>query len=138
MEGRPVVIDTNCLIQMISKRSPYRPIWDAFLGQKFILCVSNDILDEYQEIIEQQTTSLIAENVILLLMNSVNVRYVDPHFRLQLITSDPDDNKFVDCAFAGGADYIVSEDAHFKVLANTPFPMFNVMTMDEFMKKLQK
>lgn len=136
MEQRPVVIDTNCLVQMMSKRSPYRPIWDAFLGKKFILCVSNEILDEYQEIIEQQTTTQIAENVVLLIMNSSNVNYVDPHFRLELITADPDDNKFVDCAFASGADYIVSEDSHFDVLSKTPFPMFNVLTMDEFMKKL--
>ena len=133
---RPVVIDTNCLIQMMSKRSPYRPIWDAFLVQKFILCVSTEILDEYQEIVEQQTTAQIAENLVLLILNSINVRYVDPHFRLQLITADPDDNKFVDCAFASGADYIVSEDSHFNVLAHTPFPMFNVLTMDEFLKKL--
>lgn len=133
---RPVVIDTNCLIQMMSKRSPYRPILDAFLAQKFILCVSTEILDEYQEIVEQQTTAQIAENLVLLILNSINVRYVDPHFRLQLITADPDDNKFVDCAFASGADYIVSEDSHFGVLAHTPFPMFNVLTMDEFLKKL--
>lgn len=133
---RPVVIDTNCLIQMMSKRSPYRPIWDAFLAQKFILCVSTEILDEYQEIVEQQTTAQIAENLVLLILNSINVRYVDPHFRLQLITADPDDNKFVDCAFASGADYIVSEDSHFDVLAHTPFPMFNVLTIDEFLKKL--
>lgn len=136
MNNRPVVIDTNCLIQMMSKKSPYRPIWDAFLGKRFVLCVSNEILDEYQEIIEEQTTAQIAENVILLLMNSSNVNYVDPHFRLQLITADLDDNKFVDCAFASGADYIVSEDTHFDVLSRIPFPAFNVLTMDEFIKKL--
>ncbi|MDO4194880.1 MAG: putative toxin-antitoxin system toxin component, PIN family [Prevotellaceae bacterium] len=133
---RPIVIDTNCLIQMISKRSPYRPIWDAFLGKRFILCVTNEIIDEYQEIIEQQTTAQIAENVVLLILNSVNVNYVDPHFRLGLIKADPDDNKFVDCAFASGADYIVSEDTHFDELNNLPFPSFNVVTMDEFLKKL--
>jgi len=136
MADRPVVIDTNCLIQMMSKKSPYRPIWDAFIGHRFVLCVSNEILDEYQEIIEAHTTPQIAENVILLIMNSSNVNYVDPHFRLQLITKDPDDNKFVDCAFAGGADYIVSEDSHFDILSQIPFPMFKVLTMDEFMQKL--
>lgn len=134
--NRPVVIDTNCLVQIISKHSPYRPIWDAFLGKRFILCVTNEILDEYQEIMEIQTSAQIAENVVLLIMNSSNVNYVDPHFRLGLITADPDDNKFVDCAFASGADYIVSEDSHFKVLDELPFPAFNVITMDEFLVKL--
>ena len=134
--SRPVVIDTNCLVQMISKHSPYRPIWDAFLGKSFLLCISNDILDEYQEIIEKNTTPQIAENIVLLILNSSNVIFVDPHFRLKLITTDNDDNKFVDCAFAGGADYIVTEDSHFDFLKSTPFPYFNVVTIDAFMKMI--
>ena len=28
--NRQVVIDTNCLVQMISVHSPYRPAWQAF------------------------------------------------------------------------------------------------------------
>lgn len=131
---RPVVIDTNCLLQIISRNSPYRPIWDAFLVGKYELCVSNDILDEYQEILEQQITPTVAENVVLLLLNKQNVRFVDPHFRMGLITTDPDDNKFVDCAFAANADYLVSEDSHFDILRTTPFPHLNLVTLDEFLE----
>lgn len=131
---RPVVIDTNCLLQIIAKKSPYRPIWDAFLEQKYQLCVTNEILDEYQEILEQQITSTVAENVVLLILNMSNVLFVDPHFRMELITTDPDDNKFVDCAFAAGADYLVSEDRHFDVLRNISFPKINLVTLDEFME----
>ena len=130
----PVVIDTNCLLQIIPRRSPYRPIWDAFLQGRFDLCVSNEILDEYQEILEQQVTPSLAENVVLLILNQKNVRLVDPHFRMQLITADPDDNKFVDCAFAAGADYLVSEDRHFDVLRTIPFPKLNLVTLDEFLQ----
>lgn len=130
----PVVIDTNCLLQIISKKSPYRPIWDAFLSGKYELCVSNDILDEYQEILSQQITPSIAENIVLLILNKTNVRLVSPHFRMELITADPDDNKFVDCAFAANADYLVSEDRHFEVLKNTRFPKLNLVTLDEFME----
>ena len=130
----PVVIDTNCLLQIIARKSPYRPIWDAFLEGRFDLCVSNEILEEYQEILEQQITSTVAENVVLLILNQTNVQLVDPHFRMELITADPDDNKFVDCAFAAGADYLVSEDHHFDVLRSTPFPTLNLVTLDEFMQ----
>ena len=130
----PVVIDTNCLLQIIARKSPYRPIWDAFLAERFVLCVSNDILEEYQEILEQQITQTVAENIVLLILNQENVKLVDPYFRLGLITADPDDNKFVDCAFAAGADYLVSEDSHFLVLRNTPFPQLNLVTLDEFMQ----
>ena len=130
----PVVIDTNGLLQIIARKSPYRPIWDAFLDGRYDLCVSNDILDEYQEILGQQITPTVAENVVLLILNRENVRLVDPHFRMELITVDPDDNKFVDCAFAAGADYLVSEDSHFNVLRTTPFPHLNLVTLDEFMQ----
>ncbi len=129
----PVVIDTNCLLQIIARKSPYRPVWDAFLEGRFELCVSNEILDEYQEILGQQITLEIAENIVLLILNQENVRLVEPHFRMGLITADPDDNKFVDCAFAVGADYLVSEDSHFSVLRNIPFPKLNLVTLDEFM-----
>ena len=130
----PVVIDTNCLLQIIARRSPYRPIWDAFLAGRFDLCVSNEILDEYQEILGQQITPTIAENVVLLILNQKNVQLVDPHFRMGIITADADDNKFVDCAFAAGADYLVSEDSHFNVLRTIPFPQLNLVTLDEFMR----
>ena len=130
----PVVIDTNCLLQIISRRSPYRPIWDAFIEGRYELCISNDILDEYQEVLAQQITPTVAENVVLLMLNQSNVRLVDPHFRMQLITADPDDNKFVDCAFAAGADYLVSEDSHFDILRRTPFPLLNLVTLDEFLQ----
>ena len=130
----PVVIDTNCLLQIIARKSPYRPIWDAFLAGRYDLCVSNEILEEYQEILEQQISTTVAENVVLLILNQSNVQFVDPYFRLGLITADPDDNKFVDCAFAAGADYLVSEDNHFNVLRKTPFPQLNIVTLDEFMQ----
>lgn len=130
----PVVIDTNCLLQIIARKSPYRPIWDAFLLGKYQLCVSNEILEEYQEILEQQITPTVAENVILLILNRNNTILVDPHFRMELVTNDRDDNKFVDCAFAAGADYLVSEDSHFNVLRSTPFPLLNLVTLDEFMQ----
>ena len=130
----PVVIDTNCLLQIIARKSPYRPIWNAYLAGRYQLCVSNEILDEYQEILEQQITPTVAENVILLILNRSNTLLIDPHFRMGLITKDPDDNKFVDCAFAAGADYLVSEDSHFNLLRNTPFPMLNLVTLEEFMQ----
>lgn len=58
------------------------------------------------------------------------------YFHFHLIEQDKDDNKFVDCAIAANAKYIVSEDAHFKQLKNIPFPIVNVIRLGEFMKLL--
>lgn len=39
---RKVVLDTNCLLMSIPKISPYRRIWDDFLGGKIVLCVTDN------------------------------------------------------------------------------------------------
>ena len=41
-------------------------------------------------------------------------------------------NKFVDCAIAGNADYIVTHDKHFNVLKGMGFPEVKILRTDEF------
>ena len=60
-----------------------------------------------------------------------------PHFHLDLIKIDPDDNKFVDCAFAANATYIVSNDKHFDILKSIQFPSIDVIKIDEFLEELK-
>ena len=55
---------------------------------------------------------------------------------LELIPNDPDDNKFVDCAFSGNALFIVSDDKHFNILKEIGFPKISVMKVDDFMNNL--
>ena len=78
----------------------------------------------------------IAENVADLLLKSENVELIHPQFRLGLITADPDDNKFVDCAFAANATYIVSNDAHYDILRTIDFPLLLVIKIQEFVERL--
>lgn len=52
-----IVLDTNNLIQSIPKRSAYRVVWDSILSGENILCVSNEIIEEYTEVLHQLTNS---------------------------------------------------------------------------------
>lgn len=135
---RFVVVDTNCLLRMIPLRSKYRPMWESFLDGKYILCVSNEIVSEYMEILTDKVSSTFAENIVGAILRSPFVRRFDPQFHFNLIESDPDDNKFVDCAIIANADFIVSEDSHFRVLKTIPFPKVNVLTLDEFSEELKQ
>ena len=94
---------------------------------KYSLYVSNEILEEYEEIISMKTNALIASNVIQALLNSPYVSLIDPHYHFHLIHADKDDNKFVDCVNAAKVDYLVSNDAHFKVLSTVSFPKLSVI-----------
>lgn len=117
---------------MIPLRSKYRSVWEAFLNEEFIICVSNDILSEYLEILTQKVNHTFAVRIINALLKSNNILFYDPHYHFGLITQDPDDNKFVDCAIVASADYLVTEDKHFDVLKSVPFPKVNVITLDDF------
>lgn len=136
-EKSKIVLDTNCLIASLSRHSFYYPVWSNFQAGKYTLCVTNEILEEYQEIIERKTSSIVARNVIDLLLKSKNVEFVTPHFKWGLIEADHDDDKFVDCAFAANATYIVSDDSHFEILKEIEFPKLLVLKLNEFLAMLQ-
>lgn len=134
---RKIVLDTNCLVASLSRHSEYYPVWKGFQTGKYILCVSNDILEEYQEIIAFKTSPEVARNVVNLLLKSKNVELVTPYFKFWLIEADHDDDKFVNCAFAANATYIVSNDKHFDVLERVQFPRLFVLRLQQFLKMLE-
>ena len=132
-----IVLDTNCLLASLSSKSENFRVWKDFQTGKYTLCVSNEILEEYQEIIAQKTTPSIAQNVVRAIVESENVEFIDPHFHVYAIFADPDDNKFVDCAFAANAAFIVSEDSHFEALKTLAFPKIMVLKLKAFLKFLE-
>jgi predicted nucleic acid-binding protein len=75
-----VVLDTNILLVSISPKSPYRWIFDAFLSETFSLCVTTDILAEYEEIIGRETTPEMASLTLQLIENAVNTELITRYF----------------------------------------------------------
>lgn len=137
MQKRKIVLDTNCLIASLSRSGQYYPVWKGLQTGEYILCVSTDILEEYAEIITEKMSVNVATNVIHLLLESEFVELVNPYFSLHLIEADHDDDKFVDCAFAANATYIVSDDKHFDVLKDIAFPRLLVLKLKEFLGLLR-
>lgn len=127
-----VVLDTNVLIMAISVRSPYFDIWKAFLRGDYTLCISNDILEEYAEVLARNISAKVSENIISAILFRPNVKRFDPHFSFYLISSDIDDNKFSDCAIVANAEFIVTEDKHFRELQKISFPKITCIDIDEF------
>lgn len=133
---RRVVLDTNCLLISLSRRGAYYTVWKEFFSEKYILCYTNEILSEYEEILSQKMGGDIAGNVIKAIISRKNTVRLDVHFRFNLIQADPDDNKFVDCVIAANASFIVSQDHHFDVLHAIDFPKVELIGIDEFVSLL--
>ncbi len=131
-----IVLDTNCLLQIISQKSPDRIVWDKILSDEVVLCVSTEILLEYTEILTYFTTAEIAENIVNTIKLRPNTRFIEPHYNWHLLP-DPDDNKFVDCAVSANAKYVVSDDKHFNVLKNKDcWPRVDLKTLREYHEHL--
>ncbi len=102
------------------------------LAADFDLLISNEILSEYEEVLSEKLSPEVAKNVVRTLLLSPNVRRVEPLYRWALISADPDDNKFVDCAIAASSHVLVTHDRHFNVLHKVEFPKVQVLNVSEF------
>lgn len=127
-----VVIDCNILVACLSSRSPYHNIYTSLVNGKFELVVSQDILFEYEEIIQIKYGVATTTAFMSLLALLPNVHIAHPFYKWNLISVDADDNKYCDCAVSGGADYIVTEDGHFGILKTTAFPQLSIVDITNF------
>ena len=132
-----IILGTNCLLMSIPRKSPYHQILLDFLAGKYLLCVSNEVVLEYEEILTRKVGSLVANNIINAILASSNTIFINPQKRYQLIKSDPDDNKFVDCAISANAKYIVSQDHHYDVIRFNPEFDFTAIDIDAFLAILK-
>jgi len=133
-----VVLDSNVLLVSIARKSKFRPIFNSLLNGQFQAVITNEILNEYIEIIERKANAIVAHNIAESITNLPNVEKIEVSFKWNLISADPDDNKFVDCAIAGRVKYVVTNDKHFNVLKDIPFPKVDIISIEEFMKELEE
>ena len=129
-----VVLHTNVLLVSLPSQSKYYPIFEALANDKYSLLLSNDIYLEYLEIITEKASSPVLNRFIELILNLNNITVIDVFYHWDLITNDPDDNKFSDCAIAGNADYLITNNADFRVLNILVFPRCKQLPLKNFLK----
>lgn len=131
-----VVLDTNVLLVSVSSHSAYHWIFQKLIQGQYQLCVSNEILWEYEEILSRMWNAEVAKNVVRTLLLLPNVSLVQIYYHWQLIQNDLDDNKFVDCAAAANAHVLVTHDHDFDILKTIEFPKLHLATVAEFRQLL--
>ena len=131
-----LVVDTNSLLQCISRRSRYHELWNSMLDGRNTLCVTTKILEEYTEQLQRFTSPEFTEAALGVITNNPYTLFVTPYFRFKLITADPDDDKFVDCAVAANAKFVVTDDGHFDVLKQIDFPKIYIIGLDDIIQTL--
>ena len=131
-EIKKVVIDTNIFVSAhIAGGTIIQEIIDKWIEEKFILLISKPILEEIIEVFKRKR---IEAKKIEKLLNLISQKaiLIEPKEKLEIIKDDPEDNKFLECAVEGKADYIVSGDIHLLSLKKyKDIPIFKVR---EFIK----
>lgn len=79
--------------------------------------------------------SVVIDTNILLQSFSPTSPYSSIFNRFLLVNNDPDDNKFVDVAICGNADFLITLDNHFEDAKKSKFPKVNIISPEEFISK---
>ena len=113
------------------------PLRRGLLARRFTWALSTEILLEYEEIAAREMGPATVERLMQFIKFVEQargvIRRVSPSFRFHLIIGDADDNKFVGCAIAAEADFIITADQHFDVMRGSGYKPQPV-TPEEFIR----
>ena len=88
-----VLIDTNVMMVALSPKSNLHWLYQALVAGKIAIVVSNEIILEYEAQLRFRYGDSVVAEFLLILREAPNVIDCEPHFKCNLLTQDPDDNK---------------------------------------------
>ena len=111
-----IVIDTNVVISGTFFGGFPRRVLEAVVEKKITAFATVEIVDEYNEIVEEmirRKQGNLAPGVLSSFVRSLHMITTTSEFSL---SRDPDDDKFIECAVDSKSLYIVSGDQDLLVL----------------------
>ncbi|MEK7376608.1 MAG: putative toxin-antitoxin system toxin component, PIN family [Candidatus Margulisiibacteriota bacterium] len=129
-----LVIDTNVFISGLLNSPKCRRIIEKLQNSSFLLITSSDILEELINVLGRpKFRKVISRETIDKLIISIESQaiLVRPSRKINIIKEDPDDNRFIEAALEGKADFIISGDRHLLKLGK--FKNISILTPNEFL-----
>ena len=132
-----VVIDTNVFVSSFFGGNP-RKIIDLWKKGEIILCLSEDIITEYIEVLYRLMGSDTKEikDLLDLFSQGINILFTKSTPKLHVIKKDPDDDKFIECAVKLKADCIVTGDNALKEIKK--YFNIKILSPSDFLDDIQK
>lgn len=131
-----VVFDTNVLISVFLSDGVPRKVFRRVLEGDVILLLSRPLMREFEGVISRKKFGFSKEEAARMTGLLWNVGcIIAPAKRINYIKEDPDDNRVLECAVAGKADYIVSGDRH--LLGLEKFENIKIVKASQFLKRLK-
>jgi putative PIN family toxin of toxin-antitoxin system len=128
-----VVIDTNIFVSSFfgGKLKKFIDLWKK---GKLTLCLSNDILDEYVHVLRRLglENEMELEELLGLFAKRIDILFTQKTLNLRLVKDDPGDDKFIECAVALKAEYILTGDRALKALEE--YHGIKILSVHDFLK----
>ena len=129
------VIDTNVFVSAVLG-GRLAAVCDFWRAGQFALIVSDEIVREYIEVLRRPKFGLAADQIdsvaAFVLQRAEFVTLIE---HLVVVAADPDDDKFLEAAVAGKAEYLVSGDNHLLSLGN--YQTISILTARQFIDRLE-
>jgi putative PIN family toxin of toxin-antitoxin system len=130
-----VVFDTNVYISAIlASGTPRVALLESFSREEIGILISEPILSEIERIIRLKIRRPYGEIMAILMAIRQNTTLISPELELSVIAEDEADNRIVECAVQGKAQYIVSGDHH--ILSLKEYRGIKILSPTEFLREV--
>ena len=130
------VLDTNVLVSALLFSGEMGNIVSSWKSRKLLPVFSHDTFDEFRRVLAYPKFSLTPREIDALLQNEALpfCEVIDIEDEIIGVCRDRADDKFLSCAVAAKADYIISGDKDLIVLGN--FRNIPIITAAAFQEKM--
>ena len=127
-----VVVDTNVFVSSFFGGNP-KKIIDLWKTGQIVLCISGVIIDEYIEVLRRLglQDELELEELLEIFSSGIHVIFAAETPKLNIVSKDPDDNKFIECAVALKAAAVISGDK--ALISVKDYMGIKILTPTEFL-----
>lgn len=130
-----IILDTNVLVSGIFWSGPPFKILELWRDKKVRLITSPEIIVEYQRVaieLAEKFQTVTIEPLLSLIVASSEI-YIPSDLPFQ-VCKDVDDDKFIACAIASRADFVISGDKN--LLATSGYQGVKIIKPKEFLRRL--
>ena len=126
-----VVLDTNVYISALLFGGLPGSLLDIAFLQSFVLVISPALLDELDEKLLLKFEISVEDTAIIRGKLESIAEIIRPDLVLNVVEDDPDDDRVLECAVKGDADYIVTGDRHLLKLG--VYEGISIVTVRQFL-----
>jgi putative PIN family toxin of toxin-antitoxin system len=136
MNRQRLVLDTNVLISAILFGGKPRKVLDLVISGSVDCTLSISILDELRDVLQRPKFGF-SPDLCLHITEELHglCDIISPSVSLDVIRSDPDDNRILECAVEAGAHFIVSGDPH--LLGLGTFEMIKILSPADYLNEFE-